>query len=138
MAANWAGSADKTTFRFRPDYSEQIDQLIENIQRLKLMNQAMWGLLSEQTLLTDKALEVDLGDGKQDDRMSETILCCAASPATGSPPAGSGAASTAVRISKSPSWGSRPDEAAQLRTRRAYSIQNEYSRAFLISNRSRT
>ena len=55
MAAIWAGSADKTTFRIRPDSSEQIDQLIENIQRLKLMNQAMWELLSERALLTDKA-----------------------------------------------------------------------------------
>jgi uncharacterized protein with PIN domain len=79
----WTGNIADTTGPAAPqrDVSGDIKQLTEDIQRLKLMNQAMWELIRDRARLTDKdleekALEIDLRDGKQDGRMSETALRC--------------------------------------------------------------
>ncbi len=79
----WTASAADLTGTVAPqrDMSGEIKQLTEDIQRLKLMNQALWELIRDRARLTDKdleekALEIDLRDGKQDGRMSETALRC--------------------------------------------------------------
>lgn len=78
----------------RPDYtpapvrtatevttSTQVQELAHQVERLSLMNQALWELLRERLGLTDadierKANEVDLRDGVQDGRMTTTALKC--------------------------------------------------------------
>lgn len=63
------------------DYGEDIRELEHQIQRLKLLNQALWELLRERAKMTDddlvqKAEEIDLRDGVADGRMTETALKC--------------------------------------------------------------
>lgn len=60
---------------------ERIRELEHQIGRLQLMNQALWELLRERLHLTDteleaKANEVDLRDGIQDGKISDTALQC--------------------------------------------------------------
>ncbi len=61
----------------RTDLTDIRDQ----VERLALLNQAMWELVSERLKLTDadlekKAQEVDLRDGVQDGKMSTHPLRC--------------------------------------------------------------
>ena len=63
------------------DHSYEIRALKEDHQHLRLLNQALWELLREKLGLTDadleqKALEIDLRDGVQDGKMTETGLRC--------------------------------------------------------------
>ena len=63
--------------------SIKVRELEHGIQRLQLLNQALWELIRERTNLTDeefeqKAREVDLRDGVSDGRMTETALTCPA------------------------------------------------------------
>jgi len=65
----------------QPDYTQQIRDLEHDVQRLKLLNQALWELLRAKVGWSDadlekKATEVDLRDGIQDGRMSESALKC--------------------------------------------------------------
>jgi hypothetical protein len=58
-----------------------IRELQHQVQRLSLLNQALWELLQERTGLTDrdleaKAEEVDLRDGKPDGKISEVAVRC--------------------------------------------------------------
>jgi len=56
-------------------------ELEHHIERISLLNQALWELLSEKLNLEDGQLEakiheVDLRDGVEDGRMTETALKC--------------------------------------------------------------
>lgn len=60
---------------------QRIRDLEHQVQRLSLLNQALWELLSDHTGLTDDQLEarikeVDLRDGVEDGRMTDTALQC--------------------------------------------------------------
>ena len=64
-----------------PDYGQSIRELQHEVQRLQLLNQALWELIRERAGLTDadleqKANEVDMRDGVQNGRMTETALRC--------------------------------------------------------------
>jgi hypothetical protein len=64
-----------------PDYSQHIRELQHQVQRLQLLNQALWEILRDKAGLTDaeleqKAHEVDMRDGVEDGRMTETALKC--------------------------------------------------------------
>jgi hypothetical protein len=59
----------------------RVRDLEHEIQRLNLLNQSLWELLKERARFTDQQLEakikeVDLRDGVEDGRMSETPLRC--------------------------------------------------------------
>lgn len=56
-------------------------ELEHHIGRLSLLNQALWELLRERAKLTDaqleeKAREIDLRDGVEDGRMTDTPMQC--------------------------------------------------------------
>ena len=59
----------------------EVAELREQVEHIAMLTQAMWELLSERLNLTDqdlenKALEVDLRDGKADGKMSTHPLRC--------------------------------------------------------------
>ena len=59
----------------------EIEVLREQVERIALLNQALWELVRDRLQLTDADLEkiaqeVDLRDGKQDGRLSEHPLQC--------------------------------------------------------------
>jgi hypothetical protein len=59
----------------------RVRELEHEIQRLKLLDQALWELLREKAGMTDadlerKAHEVDMRDGVKDGRMTYTPLRC--------------------------------------------------------------
>ncbi len=59
----------------------EIELLREQVERITLLNQALWELVRERLQLSDADLEksaqqVDLRDGVQDGRMSEHPLQC--------------------------------------------------------------
>ncbi len=59
----------------------EIELLREQVERIALLNQALWELVRERLQLSDADLEriaqeVDLRDGKQDGRLSEHPLQC--------------------------------------------------------------
>jgi hypothetical protein len=59
----------------------QIRELEHQVQRLALMNQALWELLRDRAKLTDadleaKAQEVDMRDGKADGKITHGPLRC--------------------------------------------------------------
>jgi hypothetical protein len=59
----------------------EIELMREHVERLSLLNQAMWELVRDRLQLTDADLEkaaqeVDLRDGKQNGRLSEHPLQC--------------------------------------------------------------
>lgn len=61
--------------------SMRIRELTEEIQRLRLLNQAMWELIRDRAGLTDedfeaKIKEIDLRDGVEDGRMTDTAVQC--------------------------------------------------------------
>lgn len=61
--------------------SMRIRELTEEIQRMRLLNQALWELLRERAGLTDedfeaKIKEIDLRDGVEDGRMTDTAVQC--------------------------------------------------------------
>ncbi|GMW00980.1 MAG: hypothetical protein AMXMBFR84_21170 [Candidatus Hydrogenedentota bacterium] len=74
--------------RVRIDESSQIQstasqmrELQHQVQRLMLLNQALWELLREKLNVTDaeleqKAAEIDLRDGVQDGRLTEVGMRC--------------------------------------------------------------
>lgn len=58
-----------------------IRELTDQLDRLQLMNQALWELLRDRLGITEeelerKAEEVDLRDGKADGRMTSTAVRC--------------------------------------------------------------
>ncbi|MBI2421653.1 MAG: hypothetical protein HYV27_02405 [Candidatus Hydrogenedentes bacterium] len=62
-------------------YQANIKELQHQVERLSLMNQAMWELIRERAGLTDadleaKAREVDLRDGLADGRLSTIAVKC--------------------------------------------------------------
>lgn len=64
-----------------PTTTAKLKELTHQIQRLMLLNQALWELVRERLNLTDADLErvaqdVDLRDGVADGRMTETALRC--------------------------------------------------------------
>lgn len=64
-----------------PVYGRQIRELEQQVQRLMLLNQALWELLRDRLQLTDGDLErmaheVDMRDGVEDGRMTDTALRC--------------------------------------------------------------
>ena len=85
MGMFWnADMAPNTNFTGNPasdDRRQQIRELEHQVARLQLMNQALWELLRERAKLTDadlerKAQEVDLRDGVQDGKITNTALKC--------------------------------------------------------------
>lgn len=65
----------------RPQYGHKIKELEHQVQRLSLMNQALWELLCDKLDLADadleqKAYEVDVRDGVQDGRITDTAIQC--------------------------------------------------------------
>lgn len=63
------------------DFSLEIRELRGEIQRLMLLNQAMWELVRSRLQLTDKDLdtkahEVDMRDGVEDGSITHTALKC--------------------------------------------------------------
>jgi len=63
------------------EQKKDIQDLTHELQRLKLLNQALWEMLREQMGWSDeqleqKALEIDLRDGVQDGRISDAALRC--------------------------------------------------------------
>ena len=59
----------------------QIRELEQQVQRLMLLNQALWELLRDRLQLTDADLErmaheVDMRDGVEDGRMTDTAVRC--------------------------------------------------------------
>ncbi len=61
--------------------SERIRALEISLNRVTLISQAVWELLRERTSiseaeLTDKILEIDLRDGRQDGAFSPQVLQC--------------------------------------------------------------
>lgn len=67
----------QTTAFLRSDLAE----IKEQVERLAMLNQAMWELVSERLRLTEadlerKAQEVDMRDGKADGKMSTHPLRC--------------------------------------------------------------
>ncbi|MCC6488282.1 MAG: hypothetical protein IT364_12355 [Candidatus Hydrogenedentes bacterium] len=78
---NGMPAANVTPLSSGDNSRERIRELEHQVGRLQLMNQALWELLRERMQLTDaeletKANEVDLRDGVQDGRMSDTALQC--------------------------------------------------------------
>lgn len=68
---------NRTAAMLRTDIGELQDQ----VERLAMLNQAMWELIGERLHMTDadlerKAQEVDLRDGKADGKMSSHPLRC--------------------------------------------------------------
>ncbi|HIJ66560.1 MAG TPA: hypothetical protein HPP77_11490 [Candidatus Hydrogenedentes bacterium] len=65
----------------QPDYGRRIKDLEYQVQRLMLLNQALWELMRERIEVADadlerKAYEVDMRDGVEDGRMTEVGLTC--------------------------------------------------------------
>ncbi len=59
----------------------KVKELEHHVQRCALLNQALWEVLREKLNMTDAELEakineVDMRDGVQDGRMTETALKC--------------------------------------------------------------
>jgi ribosomal protein S27AE len=76
-----APSANFTGNPTSDDGRHRVRELEHQIARLQLMNQALWELLRERVQLTDadlerKAQEIDLRDGVQDGKISNTALKC--------------------------------------------------------------
>lgn len=85
MVTFWNGDmAPSANFTGNPtsdDGRHRVRELEHQIARLQLMNQALWELLRERVQLTDadlerKAQEIDLRDGVQDGKISNTALKC--------------------------------------------------------------
>ncbi len=58
-----------------------MEHLEDRLDRLTLINMAMWSLLSEKTSLTPADLaqrvrEIDLADGKEDGKLTRTLKTC--------------------------------------------------------------
>ena len=75
------GTSQPPLPRTEKDWSAEVRLLQQDIERLKLLNQALWELIRDRTDLTDallaeKAQEVDLRDGVADGRMTQMRLKC--------------------------------------------------------------
>jgi predicted RNA-binding Zn-ribbon protein involved in translation (DUF1610 family) len=60
---------------------QRMRELEHELQRVRLLNQAMWEILRERARVTDadlekRAQEIDMRDGVEDGRMTETALKC--------------------------------------------------------------
>ncbi len=60
---------------------DEVHQLVHEMQRLRLYNQALWELLRERARLTDEDLlkkveEIDLRDGVADGKITEGPMRC--------------------------------------------------------------
>ena len=63
------------------DFQTRVRQLEDQVNRLTLVNHAVWSLLSEKLGLTeqqllDRANEIDLRDGKLDGKVTRTPTAC--------------------------------------------------------------
>jgi hypothetical protein len=79
-AVNLAGTEMKAA-GVRRVQDQQIRELDHQVQRLSLLNQALWELLRDKLGIDEAALEayiktVDLRDGVEDGRMTHTALRC--------------------------------------------------------------
>jgi hypothetical protein len=74
------GKADEAS-RKATDFQERVRQLEDVVDRLTLVNQAMWSLLSQANGITDEQLadrvnELDLRDGVADGKVTRTPAQC--------------------------------------------------------------
>jgi len=85
MGGLWISALQSTqpapTPQKQKDFTPEIRDLQHQVQRLQLLNQALWELLRNKLSLTDdelagKAHEVDMRDGVADGKMTETPLKC--------------------------------------------------------------
>jgi len=81
MAESLAPSAGSAAATQALNNRTQIKELSEQVERLSLLNQAMWELLSGKLGFTDAdlerlAAEIDLRDGKSDGKISQTPVRC--------------------------------------------------------------
>jgi hypothetical protein len=87
MAGLWLGGlrsmaeAPAPKSQAQPDAMPHIRELHHQIERLTLLNQALWELLRTKISLTDQELEqkiheIDVRDGIEDGRMTKTALKC--------------------------------------------------------------
>jgi predicted hydrocarbon binding protein len=72
-----AGEASRTADRSQ----NKVDLLERRVERLALLSQAMWELLSENTQITNndlvrRVLEVDKRDGSADGKMAARVIDC--------------------------------------------------------------
>ena len=63
------------------DFQERFRELEDRVDRLTLINHAMWSLLSQATRLTEQQLmdrvrEIDLRDGVEDGKMTRSVTHC--------------------------------------------------------------
>jgi hypothetical protein len=63
------------------DFQGRVRQLEESIDRLVLVNAALWSLVKDRTGLTDAALtarvrDIDLRDGVEDGKITTTVQNC--------------------------------------------------------------
>jgi hypothetical protein len=63
------------------DFQGRVRQLEDSIDRLVLVNAALWSLLKDRTGLTDAALsarvrDIDLRDGVEDGKITTTVQNC--------------------------------------------------------------
>ena len=63
------------------DFQSRVRQLEDSIDRLVLVNAALWSLLKDRTGLTDAALmarvrDIDLRDGVEDGKITTTVQNC--------------------------------------------------------------
>ena len=77
-SANTAASSAKQKAH---ESIQRTDDVAERLERLSLLCQSMWELLSERCQVTknelvSKVVEIDLRDGRQDGKMEERVLEC--------------------------------------------------------------
>jgi hypothetical protein len=63
------------------DFQARVRQLEDSIERLVLVNAALWSLVKDRTGLTDTALtarvrDIDLRDGVEDGKITTTVQNC--------------------------------------------------------------
>jgi hypothetical protein len=63
------------------DFQGRVRQLEDSIERLVLVNAALWSLLKDRTGLTDAALtarvrDIDLRDGVEDGKITQSVQNC--------------------------------------------------------------
>ncbi|MDF1789936.1 MAG: hypothetical protein P1U82_29025 [Verrucomicrobiales bacterium] len=73
----WTRQADRPSTSQRQDY----DYLLHRIEKLTLVNRALWEIIAKQhdcpkDLLVAKVAEIDLRDGELDQELHEPIIPC--------------------------------------------------------------
>ncbi|MBI5091283.1 MAG: hypothetical protein HZB26_02440 [Candidatus Hydrogenedentes bacterium] len=83
QSSSWAHdeAVMQATSQAQTDNAARVREVEREVERLKLLNQALWELLRARLNVTDADLEkvirdVDLRDGVEDGRMTTTALKC--------------------------------------------------------------